>query len=103
RLNEPGLAQDAHANCQRQREQALIGADVAGRALTTNVLFTRGEREHEAAFAVAIDGLAADTAGHLLQELALVAASEQSHARPAELRRASQRLAFADRDVCTQG
>jgi hypothetical protein len=64
--HEAALAEQRSADREREREQALIRADVAGRALAPNVLLARRERQHVAALAARIDRLAADAPGQLL-------------------------------------
>ena len=80
-----------------QRAQAGIGADVGRRLLATDVLLARGQREHEAALAVGIDGLADETPRHLAH--ILVAGREQADIRTAEAEPVADRLALADHDV----
>ena len=45
-----------------ERAEAGVGADVAGRLLAADVLLARRQRQHEAALAVGIDGLAGEAA-----------------------------------------
>ena len=65
----PFRAVDGHEDGRHQRDQRLVGADVRGGLLAADVLLARGEREHEAALAVAVDGLADEASGHLAHEL----------------------------------
>ena len=61
------------------------------------MLLARRKRQHEAALALGIDGLAGEAAGHLPDML--LAAGEQADIGPAELQPDADRLAFADDDV----
>ena len=62
--------------------QAGVGADVARRLLAADVLLAGGEREHEAAAAFRIDGLAGEAARHLAHEL--IARGEEADVGAAE-------------------
>src|SRR5262249_21346057 len=75
--HEPLLAEHAHADRHRERAEARVRADVARRALATNVLLARGQREHVPALAVLVDGLAHEASRNLLQEIATLAAREE--------------------------
>ena len=62
---EAGLAEQGQMDRERQRAEAGIGADVAGRLLAADMLLAGRERQHVAAPAVDVDGLAAEPAGQL--------------------------------------
>ena len=81
------------ASAQRPR----VGADVRGRLLAADVLLARRQRQHEAAVAVGVDGLAAEAAGHLADELLL--GRHQADIGAAEVQGVADRLALADDDV----
>ncbi len=57
-----------------QGEQALVGADVTRRLLATDVLLARLQRQHPAAFAVAVGRLPDQSPRHLAQKLLVAAA-----------------------------
>ena len=61
------------------------------------MLLARLQREHEAAPAVDVDGLAGDAPGHPPQ--VLLARGEQAERRAAEVEAVAERLALADGDV----
>ena len=63
-------------DAEGQRAEAGIGADVAGRLLTPDMLFARRKRQHEAALSFGIDRFAAQASRHLPHEL--FAATEQA-------------------------
>ena len=67
-LPQAALAQQRHIDCRRQRQQALIGADVGRGALAFDVLFARGERQHVGALAAVVHGFTDQPAGHLVDE-----------------------------------
>ena len=67
------------------------------RLVAADVLFARGERQHEAALAISVDRFAAEAAWHLAQEFRL--AGEETDIGAAEAERHADRLAFADRNV----
>ena len=77
--------------------EAGVGADVGGRLLAADVLLAGRERQHEAAPALGVDGLAAQPARHLAHEL--LARREQADIGAAEVQRVADRLALADDDV----
>ena len=60
--DETALPEQRGADGERERQQPLVRADVAGRALAADVLLPRGEREHVAALPAVIHRFAADTA-----------------------------------------
>src|SRR5687767_13738346 len=95
-LGEAGLAEQGEMDVERQRAQAGIGADVAGRLLAADMLLARGERQYPAALAVDIDGLAGEAAGHLADEL--VAGREQPDIGAAEAQWHAERLALRGHD-----
>src|SRR5882724_96385 len=78
-------------------QQTLVGADVAGRLLPADVLLASLHREHEAAFAVAVHGLADEPARHLAD--ISFAARQHAKIRAAVTHRRTQALAFSDGDV----
>ena len=96
-LPKPLLAEQGHVDREGQRAQPRVGADVAGRLLAADVLLAGRERQHEAALAVGVDGLARDPARHLADML--FAAGEQADVGAAEVEADADRLAFADHDV----
>src|SRR5215472_19097609 len=59
------FAVDSHKNVDHQRDQRLICADIRGGLLAPDVLLARGEREHESAFALLVDGLTHEASRHL--------------------------------------
>ena len=89
---EPGQVDDAG-----ERVERLRGADVRGGLLAADVLLARLQRQHEAAPAVDVDGLAGDPPGHPPQ--VLLARGEQAERRAAEVEAVAERLALADGDV----
>ena len=68
-----------------------------GRLLAADVLLAGRERQHEAALALRVQGLAAEPAGHLPHER--LAAGEQADVGAAEVQRVADRLALGDGDV----
>src|SRR5207253_478881 len=97
RLLQTLRSQGSEIDGRSQREEALIGADVARRLLSADVLLARLQRQHPAAPVVAIDRLPDKPAGNLAHEL--LAARHEAEVRAAERHRTAQHLAFADRDV----
>src|SRR6187402_132135 len=73
-LDKTRLAEQTHADGEGERQQSLIGADVARGAFTTNVLLARRQGEDVTSLTVLIDCLTAHPPGELLQELAIVSA-----------------------------
>ena len=65
-----------------ERAQAGVGADVGSRLLAADMLLARTECQHEAAFAVGIDGLADQPPWHLAH--VLLFGGEQPDVRAAE-------------------
>jgi len=57
-LADAFFAVDGKENGGHEGDESLIGADVGSGFLAADVLLTGGERENEAAVALAIDGLA---------------------------------------------
>ena len=68
-LDEPRAAEPRQVDDAGERVQRLRGADVRRRLLAADVLLARLQRQHEAAPAVDVDGLARDAAGHPAQVL----------------------------------
>ena len=93
----PGRAHQRQVDRRAQGQQALVGADVAGGLFAADVLLAGLQRQHPAAAAAAIDGLADQPAGHAADEL--LAAGHDAQVRPAEGHRVAQRLPFGHDDV----
>ena len=98
-LDETLLAEEARADRDGERAERVVRADVARRAIAPDVLLARREREHVAALSVLVDRLAAEAPWDALEELARVAAREETAPGPTVLRREPERLPFADGDV----
>ena len=96
-LDDPAAAEPGQVDDAGERVQRLRGADVRGRFLAADVLLARLQRQHEAAAAVDVDGLAGDPARHPAQ--VLLAGGEQAERGPAEVEPVAERLALADGDV----
>ena len=94
---QAGLAEQRHVDGEGERAEAGVGADVGGRLVAADVLLAGRQRQHEAAAAFGVDGLAAEAARHLADEL--LARGEEADVRSAEGERVADRLAFADDDV----
>ncbi len=94
---QPVAAQQRHVDRERQRAQARIGADIAGRLLAPDMLLARRERQHEAALAVRVHRLAAQPSGHLAHEF--LARAEQAQIGSAEIQADAQRLPLAHHDI----
>src|SRR5271165_421111 len=86
-----------HEDAAHQRDQRLIGADVRGRLLATDVLLAGGKRQHESALAVAIASLAHKASWHLAHKL--VARSDYTAVRSAETKRHAEGLRLHTYDV----
>ena len=82
---------------RREREQGLVGADVAGGLLAPDVLLARAKGHHERPLPVQVRGHAHQPAGDLADER--VGAGEDPEVRAAVLERDAQRLALARGDV----
>ena len=61
-------AEEGEVDRGAEGEEALVGADVARGLFAADVLLAGLQREDEAAFAAAVDGLAGDAAGHAADE-----------------------------------
>ena len=97
RLAQAMSAHDAHIDAGRQRHQALVGANVAGRFLAPDILLARLEREHVTAFAFFIHRLAHNAARDATHIFARGA--EETQVGTAKAKRHTQRLTFAGHDV----
>ena len=75
----------------------MVGADVARRLLAADVLLARLQREHEAAPALEVDGLADEAAGDAAHQLG--GDGHVAEAGAAEVHRVAERLGLADDDV----
>ena len=82
-LAQARLAEQRQMRGERQRAQARVRADIAGRLLAADMLLARGERQHEAAPAIAVERLAAKPPRHLAHEF--LAGGEQAEIRAAEI------------------
>ncbi len=91
-LTEALLTIDGHKDGDHHGNQCLIGADVGGRLFAADVLLAGAERQHEAALAVDVLGLADQAAGHLAQELLL--AGDDAAIRSAKTNRHAKALGF---------
>ena len=80
---QPGFAEQRQMDREGERAEPGIGADVRGRLLAPDVLLARREREHEAALAFGVDGLAGEPARHLPHEF--LPRREQPDIGPAEI------------------
>ena len=96
-LDDARAAEPRQVDDAGERVERLRGADVRGRLLAADVLLARLQREHEAAPAVDVDGLAGDPPGHPPQ--VLLARGEEAERRAAEVEAVAERLALADGDV----
>src|SRR6185437_2876705 len=65
---EPGFAQQRHVNGEGERAETGIGANVAGRLLSADMLLAGRERQHEAAPSLDVTRLANDPSRHLAHE-----------------------------------
>src|SRR5436190_19988833 len=68
-LTQPLRSEPREVDQPGQREQCLVRRDIGGGLLTTDVLFTRLQGQHEAALAFGIDRLARDPPWHAADEL----------------------------------
>ncbi len=94
---QPVRADGREVDRRREGEQGLVGADVAGRLVATDVLLARPERHDEGALAVEVGGHAHEAAGDLADER--VGRGQDAQVRAAVLRRDPERLALAGGDV----
>ena len=97
RFSQPLRAQLSQVDGGSQGEQALVGADVAGRLFAADMLLASLQREHEAAFAAAVDRLADDPARHAADEL--LAAGHDAQVGAAVGQGRAERLPFGHGDV----
>ena len=97
KLRHALVAQQCHVRGECEHAEAAVGADVARRLVSANMLLARGQRQHESALAVCIHRFTAEAAGHLPHEFRLTC--EETDIRSAEAERNADRLAFANRDV----
>src|SRR3546814_13845112 len=77
-------------SAERQRAQTGVGADIARRLFAADMLLAGRQGQHETAFAIGIDRLAAQAAGHLPDIFRL--AGEQADIGSAELKPDAERL-----------
>ena len=96
-LDDALLAEPRQVDRPGQRVQRLGRADVVRCLLAADVLLARLQRQHEAALAVGVDGLARDATGHAA-DVAL-GRGEEPERRAAEVKPVAERLALADADV----
>src|ERR1700710_2827842 len=82
---------------ESEAAQAGIRANIAGRFFAADVLLAGREREHVAALAGGVDGLAAQAAGHLAE--IFLPGREQADIGAAEIEAVADRLALAGDDV----
>ena len=97
---QPDAAQQREVDGRHQQTQALVGADVGGRALAADVLLARREREHEAAPSLAVHGLSDQAAGQVADEGH--ARRHEAEVRAAEADRDAEALGLAAHDVGAQ-
>src|SRR5713101_5283274 len=90
--------QGREVNGGPQRNQTLVGANVAGRLFSSDMLLSRLQGQHPAASTVAVDGLANQAPGHFADKF--LAASQYAQVGPAIAHRRTQGLSFRNRDVC---
>src|SRR5256714_11300312 len=86
-----------HVDGRGERDQTFVGADVRGGLLVPYVLLARGEREDEAAAALAVICDAGEAARHLAR--VLLARGEQPDVRAAEGDGHAEGLPLGDDDV----
>ena len=96
-LAQAFFADQAEMNRGGQRVERFVGADVGGGLLAADVLFARGEREHESAIAGGVGGLSGEAAGHLADEF--FARGDHADVRAAVTGRDAEGLAFHGDDV----
>ena len=96
-LRQPGLAEPREVDEGPERVERLVGADVRGGALAADVLLARLQREHEAAPAFDVDGLAHDAPRHAPHQL--LARAHEAQVRAPEVEVVAHRLTLADGDV----
>ena len=96
-LSQAFLAQKCQIDTGRERGQGGIGANVAGGPRPTDVLLARAQRQHIAAPAVAIRGLAHEPPDKPAD--LIVPCREYAEMRTAERRRYAERLAIRNDDV----
>src|SRR5690606_20726242 len=82
-LLEAAAAEHRRPDREGERDEAVVRADVGGRALAADVLLPGAEREHEAAPPVLIHRLPAEPARHLADVVLL--AREEPDAGTAQL------------------
>ena len=96
-LAEPSLAEHRGANRHRERDEAMVGADVGSRFVPADVLLAGGEGEHVSGCAIGVEGAPHEPAWHLPDEGS--GRSEEAYTRATVLRRNRQRLTLAHADV----
>ena len=94
---QPDFAVHRHEDVDHQCDQSLIGADIRGRFLAADVLLARGQRKHESALALLVDGLADQAARHLAD--VFFARRNDAAVGAAEAQRHAERLGFHGDDV----
>src|SRR3546814_18609168 len=62
---QPRLAEQGHVDAERQRAQTGVGADIARRLFAADMLLAGRQGQHENAFDIGIDRLAAQAAGNM--------------------------------------
>ena len=98
-LAQPLAAEQRQVDRGAQRDQALVGADVRGRLLAPDVLLAGLQREHEAAAALLVHGLADDAARACARTSSLRAGEEAAAPGRRSDGGAPRRLRLADHDV----
>ena len=94
---QAALAVHGKENGHGQGAQRLIGANVRGGLLPPDVLLARGQREHKAAAALRVGGLAHQPPGQAADKLLL--GRQHSDKRPSVADRQAERLCFQRYDV----
>ena len=100
-LAQAFFADQAEMNGGGESVERFVGADVGGGLLAANVLFARGERQHEAAIACGVRGLSGEAAGHLAHEF--FACGDHADVRAAVTGRNAEGLAFHGDNVGFRG
>src|SRR5581483_2579969 len=94
------LAHQRQVDAAGQRQQALVGANVAGRLLAPDVLFAGPQRHDVGPAAIGVHRLAHDAACDPAYKLIL--RGKKAQVWPAKTERNAQALPLADNDVCAE-